>query len=249
MTQRARRAYRRMALMIGTEVVSLVPASSTSYDDIRQTIEDSPDRDLWYGPNPSTKSMRAINGGPPGAAVPLVVLFSIAALLLDAFGDVASAWNAWNIPFFILTIAGLVLALVLSSLVAARTPAAGWKRHKLIVKLGDRADIGIGDIWQDAPNGVCLLDCSLLSDFRGRGLGSVATRMMIRKCFTELGARRVEASALSSNPRSLKMNDRMVPEGVLKERYVIRGQPVDEHLFRLLKSEWQAQLAASGRQA
>jgi len=34
------------------------------------------------------------------------------------------------------------------------------------------------------------------------------------------------------------MNDRMIEEGVLKERYLIRGQPADEHLYRLLKSEW-----------
>jgi RimJ/RimL family protein N-acetyltransferase len=162
-------------------------------------------------------------------------------LFIDAFGDTASAWNPWSAVWFIMLIVALLIGLITSS-IAIRPKDRNWKRHPLIVRLGDRVNIGIGDIWQDTANGICVLDCSLLEAFRGKGLGAVATRMMIRKCFTELGARRVESSTLSTNPRALKMNDRMIEEGILRQRYVIRGQYADEHLYRLLRTEWDAQL-------
>jgi RimJ/RimL family protein N-acetyltransferase len=237
------RSYRqRMGTqMIGNEKVSLLPALGDVYGDIQREVNASPDRELWYGPMPARKALGRSEGG-TATIVPFVFIVAAVALLVDAFGDTASDWNRWNATFFTITLGALIIGFALS-IVAIEPRDVHWKRHKLIIRLGDRVNIGVGDIWQNRANGICILDCSLLDTFRGKGLGSVATRMMIRKCFTELGARRIESSALSTNPRSLKMNDRMIEEGVLKERYLIRGQPADEHLYRLLKSEWLAQLA------
>jgi RimJ/RimL family protein N-acetyltransferase len=226
--------------MIGTEKVSLVTATGGIYEDIQREVNASPDRELWYGPMPARKALGHSEGGTATIVLPIVFIVAAVALLMDAFGDTTSDWNRWNATFFIITLGALIIGFALS-IAAIERRDVHWKRHKLIIRLGDRVNIGVGDIWQNRANGVCVLDCSLLDTFRGKGLGSVATRMMIRKCFTELGARRIESSALSTNPRSLKMNDRMIEEGVLKERYVIRGQTADEHLYRLLKSEWLAQ--------
>jgi hypothetical protein len=228
--------------MIGTELVSLIPDDG-SYSTIQAEIDSSPDRELWYGPTAAMKAMR-YRGGSNKSAMALPGIFAgvAAALFIDAFGDTASAWNPWNLTFFIGMVAALLVGLVISSW-AIVPPDLNWARQKLIVRLGGRVSIGTGDIWEDKANKVCILDCSLLPEYRGLHLGSVATRMMIRKCFTELDVHRVESSALSTNPRAMKMNDRMVEEGVLWHRYIVRGQYVDEHLYRLLKTEWLEQLA------
>ena len=102
--------------------------------------------------------------------------------------------------------------------------------------------IGVGDVYQDVPNGSCSLTAAILADLRGRKLGSIATRAMMRFCFSELNANRMESTALSSNPASLHMNDRMIEEGVLRERYFVGDTYVDVHCYRLLKAEWIDQL-------
>jgi hypothetical protein len=224
--------------MIGSELVSLV-ADAGSYDAIRSEIDQSPDRDLWYGPHGTMKNVRA--GGKQGVLA--VIFLMIGGLLcLDAFGDVASAWNGWNVTFFVILLAAIGIG-ALVALTSAGGPA-GWERHRFVVRLGDHADIGVGDIWQDKINAVCILEVFMLAGYRGKKLGSVASRMMLRRCFEQLGARRVECSTVSTNIAAMKMSDRMVEEGVLREKWIVRGRPCDEHLYRLLKSEWLEQLAS-----
>jgi len=121
-----------------------------------------------------------------------------------------------------------------------------WNRgdvriHKLLVRLGNAAFIGVAYIEEDRRNGACFIAMGLLPEFRGRRLGSVTARLLLRKSFAELNARRVESSALSSNPASITMQDGMILEGTLKGRFIIDGREVDELLFRLLRSEWESQ--------
>jgi RimJ/RimL family protein N-acetyltransferase len=228
--------------MIGTEPVSVIPDDG-SYNGIQAEIDSAPDRDLWYGPTAAMKAARHRAGSNwSAAALPFLFAGVAIALFVDAFGDTDSAWNPWNVTFFVAMMVVLFVATIISAF-AIVPPDRIWTRHKLIVRLGDRVNIGTGDIWEDKANKVAILDCSLLPQYRGQRLGSVATRMMIRKCFTELDVNRIESSALSTNPRAMKMNDRMVEEGVLRQRYLIRNQYVDEHLYRLLKAEWLTQLA------
>jgi RimJ/RimL family protein N-acetyltransferase len=113
-----------------------------------------------------------------------------------------------------------------------------WKCHGFVIMLADEA-IGVADIHQDRPNAVCFLVLGLLPRHRGRRLGTVAARIMLRKCFSELGARRVESSVISSNTASLQMQDGMIQEGVLRQRCLVDSRVYDEILFRLLKSEWE----------
>lgn len=116
-----------------------------------------------------------------------------------------------------------------------------WSCHRFVVELGEKT-IGVADIHEDRPHSVCFLILGLLAEYRGRKLGTVTARMMLRKCFCELGARRVESSVISCNTASLQMQDGMIQEGVLKDRCVVGSKTYDEILFRLLKSEWEEQL-------
>lgn len=116
-----------------------------------------------------------------------------------------------------------------------------WKCHRHVIKLAGQ-DIGVADIHQDRPHAVCFLVLGLLPPYRGKKLGTVAARLMLRKCFEGLGARRVESSVISSNDASLRMQDGMIQEGILKDRCVVGTQTYDEVLFRLFKNEWEQQL-------
>lgn len=112
--------------------------------------------------------------------------------------------------------------------------------HKFLVRLGEKR-IGVAAIEHDEKNGVSFIVLGLLEEFRGRKLGTVASRLLLRHCFTELNARRVETTALSSNPASIQMQDGMIHEGTLVGRFMIDDAPVDELLFRLMRSEWRGE--------
>jgi RimJ/RimL family protein N-acetyltransferase len=116
-----------------------------------------------------------------------------------------------------------------------------WKCHRFVIEMAGE-NIGVADIHEDRPNAVCFLVLGLLQEYRGQKLGTVAAKLMMRKSFEDFGARRVESSVISSNSASLRMQDGMIQEGILKDRCVVGSQTYDEVLFRLLKSEWEAHL-------
>ncbi|MBZ5508691.1 MAG: GNAT family N-acetyltransferase [Acidobacteriia bacterium] len=116
----------------------------------------------------------------------------------------------------------------------------GFEIHKFVLIRGESESIGVGVIERDLSNRVCAIVLGLLPEYRGCRLGPVSARILLRKCFTEFDAARVESSALTSNPASIHMQDGMVHEGTLRDRFLIDGQRVDEMLFRLLRSEWES---------
>jgi RimJ/RimL family protein N-acetyltransferase len=115
-----------------------------------------------------------------------------------------------------------------------------WRCHRFLIMLADQS-IGVADIHEDRINSVCFLVMGLAVKYRARKFGTIAAKLMLRKCFTELGARRVESSVVSSNLASLKMQDGMIQEGTLKQRCTIGTEHYDEILFRILKTEWEEQ--------
>jgi len=116
----------------------------------------------------------------------------------------------------------------------------GFEIHKYVVLRGESESIGVGVIERDLSSEVCSIVLGLLPEHRGQKLGSVSARLLLRKCFTEFGAARVESSALTSNAASILMQDGMIHEGTLRDRFMINGQRVDEMIFRLLRSEWES---------
>jgi RimJ/RimL family protein N-acetyltransferase len=77
---------------------------------------------------------------------------------------------------------------------------------------------------------------------RGRGLGSEATRLMLRHAFTATDLYRVELSVFAFNPRARHVYERagFVVEGVRRAAFVFDGERVDDVLMAVLRPEWVA---------
>jgi RimJ/RimL family protein N-acetyltransferase len=112
-----------------------------------------------------------------------------------------------------------------------------WR--KFVITLDGQENIGVAAIALDRPNAVCCIELGLLPRFRGQGFGGTAGRLLIRKCFVEFAARRVESTALSTNPASINMRDWMRHEATLKARFLIDGQEVDELMYKIMRPEWE----------
>jgi RimJ/RimL family protein N-acetyltransferase len=214
--------------LIGDEWVSLSRCSKLDprYLKIWHSIQSEPTYESWFG------GRNAEKGQFTDTFASWIFALLTATLVADVFID-PTPWTPTN-RFFVWTLGFLSVSGLLWSLSGRRRR---WKHHSFLIKLGGKV-IGVGDVYHDMPNGSCSLTAAILPNFRGRKLGSVATRAMIRSCFTDLEANRVESTALSSNPASLRMNDRMVEEGILRERYLVGETYVDVHCYRLLKTEW-----------
>lgn len=76
--------------------------------------------------------------------------------------------------------------------------------------------------------------------FRGRGLGTDATRLVLGHAFRAVGLNRVELTVYDFNPRARhvyeKMGFRM--EGTRRQALLWEGRWVDAHVMGLLASEW-----------
>lgn len=112
-----------------------------------------------------------------------------------------------------------------------------WR--KFVISLDWMENIGVAAIAVDRQSGICYIELGILPEHRRQRFGSTAGRLLIRKCFIEFAARRVEASALSTNAASVKMRDWMLLEGTIKSRFVIAGYEVDELLYGITRSRWE----------
>jgi GNAT superfamily N-acetyltransferase len=228
--------------MVGTERVLLIPAirSAAAFAEIWDKITKEPDAKRWFAP---TKPA----GYEHSTANPLVCvwfLLVIFILFLDCVMD-PDEWNAINVTFMAILVAMLITGAIFAGAgIGVESPIFDQQRHHGFVARMGAKDIGVADIYEDVGNRTCMIEVALLPEFRGQKFGSVVGRLLIRKCFTELNAYRVESTALSTNDASMKMHDGMIAEGILKDRYTVHGQPVSEHWFRLLRPEWDAQIAA-----
>jgi RimJ/RimL family protein N-acetyltransferase len=112
-----------------------------------------------------------------------------------------------------------------------------WR--KFVISLDELESIGVAAAAIDFKNAICYIELGILPEFRRQRFGSAAGKLLIRKCFVEYGARRVEASALSTNAASVRMRDWTILEGVIKSRYIIAGQEVDELLYGITRDRWE----------
>jgi [ribosomal protein S5]-alanine N-acetyltransferase len=73
-----------------------------------------------------------------------------------------------------------------------------------------------------------------------RGYGTEALKLAVEHCFTALCMNRIAAEVYATNPRSVRMLERVgfVREGVLRQN-VKRDRFVDEYQYGLLRSEWE----------
>ena len=79
------------------------------------------------------------------------------------------------------------------------------------------------------------------ANYQGRGLGTGAVRLLVNKIFSETKLRRLMAFVAEENIASRKLMEKVgfLKEGVCREHYIINGQPVNEVLYGLLRSEWE----------
>lgn len=81
---------------------------------------------------------------------------------------------------------------------------------------------------------------------QGRGLGTLAVRLLVQKAFQESRLHRLIALIHSENTASIKIVQKLgfQHEGTMRSHFQINGQFVDEDVYGLLRSEWQHPLAS-----
>lgn len=92
----------------------------------------------------------------------------------------------------------------------------------------------------DSANRRAELGFALGRAFWGRGYMSTALPELIAFAFGELGLHRVFADIDPRNARSIKALGRLGfrQEGVLRQHYLVQGEPQDAVVYGLLRSEW-----------
>jgi ribosomal-protein-alanine N-acetyltransferase len=77
---------------------------------------------------------------------------------------------------------------------------------------------------------------------QGRGIGTEAVRLLVRKVFAESPMRKIIAYVHDQNIPSCRVLERLGfrREGLLREHYIINGKPENESLYGILRDEWQA---------
>ncbi|MDP2317073.1 MAG: GNAT family protein [Pseudomonadota bacterium] len=81
----------------------------------------------------------------------------------------------------------------------------------------------------------------LCESVHGRGVGTEAVRHLVDRAFGGTSLRRLVAYVHDQNEASCRLLARLgfAREGVLREHYVIGGQPADEVVYGLLRREWE----------
>jgi RimJ/RimL family protein N-acetyltransferase len=84
------------------------------------------------------------------------------------------------------------------------------------------------------------------ADYRGKGYGSDALRVVVSYAFRELGLYRVSLSVFSYNQRAIRAYEKVgfVHEGTLRSALYRDGQRFDMLLMGILRPEWEQQQAA-----
>jgi RimJ/RimL family protein N-acetyltransferase len=121
---------------------------------------------------------------------------------------------------------------------------------RLDLAIVDRAtDRCVGEVvlnhWEP-ENQACSFRILVGPQGRDRGLGSEATRLVLRHAFTATDLHRVELGVYAFNPRARHVYERagFVVEGVRRAALVFDGERIDEITMSVLRPEWEA---AAGR--
>ncbi len=108
---------------------------------------------------------------------------------------------------------------------------------------------GAAVLWGiDQHNRSAHIGISLRPDFRGRGLGEDAVRVLCDYGFTVRGLNRVAIETLSDNSAMLRTAERVgfIREGLLRRASWVNGEFVDEVLLGMLADEWSQAKSTKG---
>jgi len=83
-------------------------------------------------------------------------------------------------------------------------------------------------------------------DYRSKGYGSDAVRLICRYGFQELGLWRIQLNVFSNNPRAIRAYEKVGFTHEVRYRSALYrdGERLDELIMGLLRPEWEAQEAA-----
>lgn len=106
----------------------------------------------------------------------------------------------------------------------------------------------IGDVswrpeqWGPSPGSACpSIGIALLPEFRGKGYGTIAQRLLVDHLFREYGVHRVQSDTAMDNPAEQRALEKagFSREGVLREAEERDGSFHDHVLYSVLRSEWE----------
>jgi ribosomal-protein-alanine N-acetyltransferase len=82
----------------------------------------------------------------------------------------------------------------------------------------------------------------IAAEHHGKGVGKAAVKLLVEKAFAESSMQRLTAFISTENEASLKLAQRLgfVHEGTLRKYFLIQNRWVDEAVYALLKSDWDA---------
>jgi ribosomal-protein-alanine N-acetyltransferase len=141
---------------------------------------------------------------------------------------------------------------------APHDPDAAWVRERVatadqrdgfemaITSDGSDAFRGVVAVHHVEPDhGRAEVGFWLVPEARGARLGVRAVALVVGWLFEHAGLRRVEMTTIPENGGALALAQRLgfSQEGVLRQRDLERGRPVDIVWFGLLRDEWQRQSA------
>jgi RimJ/RimL family protein N-acetyltransferase len=80
----------------------------------------------------------------------------------------------------------------------------------------------------------------VFANARGKGVGLAIVRTLIEQAFSRSPLRKLIAFVHEQNQASIRILEKagFSCEGLLKEHYLIEGQPANERVFGLLRSDW-----------
>jgi [ribosomal protein S5]-alanine N-acetyltransferase len=112
----------------------------------------------------------------------------------------------------------------------------------VIIERGSNDVVGICLLFKfDLANRRAEVGYAMTRTHWGRGYAGEATRRLLEFGFGELGLRRIEAEVDPRNLGSVKVLSRLgfEQEGLLRERWDMRGELSDSALFGLLQRDWE----------
>jgi [ribosomal protein S5]-alanine N-acetyltransferase len=125
----------------------------------------------------------------------------------------------------------------------AALQAAGSAWQLVVVDKASNAAVGTCLLFRFEPTSRrAELGYVLGRAFWGRGVMAEALGALIGHAFGAAGLRRLEAEVNPANGASTRLLQRLgfVQEGLLRQRWVARGEPYDVAAFGLLSHEWRA---------